>query len=140
MQDIVNALLIRGDTVLLSRRSAHRRTYPDRWSFPGGHVEAGESLEAALIRELREEVGVEALRFRQIGSLVEPQPQINGDVVYHFFEVTAWAGGEPQLIGDEHTDLRWLEIDEACDLPDLALPGYVTILHKLAEPSDLRGC
>src|SRR5437667_5927330 len=55
MTDIVNGLLLRNGAVLLARRSAGRQAYPNRWSFPGGHVEAGESLDDALIRELREE-------------------------------------------------------------------------------------
>src|SRR5436309_1462601 len=63
MTDIVNGLLLRNGTVLLARRSAGRQAYPNRWSFPGGHVEAGESLDDALIRELREEIGVTPLSF-----------------------------------------------------------------------------
>jgi mutator protein MutT len=92
MPDIVNALLIRSGTVLLSRRSPGRNTYPNCWSFPGGHVESGESLNDALVRELQEEVGVTPLVFRKVGTIMEPIPQINGDVVYHFFAVNTRAG------------------------------------------------
>jgi ADP-ribose pyrophosphatase YjhB (NUDIX family) len=45
---IVNAILIRDGAVLLAKRSAHRKAYPGLWSFPGGHVESGETLDAAL--------------------------------------------------------------------------------------------
>ena len=62
---------------------------------------------------------------------VEPTPQVNGAVVYHFFAVSAWAGGEPRIVGDEHSEIRWFSIDAACVLSDLALPEYTTILHKL---------
>jgi len=113
------------------RRSPGRKTYPGCWSFPGGHVESGESLDDALVRELQEEIGVTPLVFREVGAVIEPTPQVNGAVVYHFFAVSAWAGGEPRIVGDEHSEIRWFSIDAACVLSDLALPEYTTILHKL---------
>jgi 8-oxo-dGTP diphosphatase len=131
MQDIVNAIFVRAGTVLLSRRSPGRKAYPNCWSFPGGHVEPGESLDEALARELREEVGVTPITFRKLGTFDEPTPRINGEVVYHFYAVSEWAGGEPRLIGDEHSELRWFSIGEACGLPDLALPEYSAILSRL---------
>ena len=60
MRNIVNGLLIKGQKVLVAHRSEDRRSYPDTWSFPGGHVEEGETFEKALVRELAEEVGVSA--------------------------------------------------------------------------------
>ena len=96
MTDIVNALLFRNKTVLLARRSSRRRTYPNCWSFPGGHVEAGETLDDALARELQEEMGLTPLVFRKIGTIIEPNPQINNEVVYHMYAVSAWSGGEGQ--------------------------------------------
>jgi hypothetical protein len=35
------------------------------------------------------------------------------------------------MVGDEHSEIRWFSIDAACALPDLALPEYAAILHKL---------
>jgi mutator protein MutT len=90
MTDIVNALLVRNGTILLGRRSPERKAYPNRWSFPGGHVEEGESLDAALLREVREEVGVTPVMFRKLGVIEEPNPQANGKATYHMYEVSAW--------------------------------------------------
>jgi 8-oxo-dGTP diphosphatase len=42
--------------------------------------------------------------------------------------VTAWDGGEPILVGDEHTELRWLSAEQADVLPDLALQEYRPLL------------
>ena len=53
MRNIVNALFLRDGMVLLARRGPHRSAYPDRWSFPGGHVEQDETLTEALVREVR---------------------------------------------------------------------------------------
>jgi 8-oxo-dGTP diphosphatase len=131
MKDIVKAMLLRGTNVLLARRSSERRNYPNRWSFPGGHVETGEALDDALMRELQEEIGLTPLVFRKIGGITEPDPSINSDVLYHMYVVNAWAGGEPSIVGDEHSEIPWFSIQAACTPQDLALAEYVPILRKL---------
>ncbi len=124
MQHIVNALFVRDGAVLLARRSPQRRSYPETWSFPGGHVEEGETLEEALIREVQEEVGVTPMRFRALGTIQDPDPAKHGEVTYHLYAVTAWAGGEPALLGDEHTELRWVGVDAAAHVEGLAIADY----------------
>ena len=131
MIDIVNGLLVRDGTVLLVRRGSRRTAYPDTWSFPGGHVEGAESLEAALIRELAEELGIVPTDHTPLGTLADPNSQPGAPVTYHLFTVTAWRGGEPVLRGDEHTELRWLRPNAAMSLPDLALNSYRPLLERL---------
>jgi mutator protein MutT len=131
MPDIVNALLFRDGLVLLARRSSGRTTYPNCWSFPGGHVEIGETLADALRREMQEEIGLTPVAFRKIGTITEPDTQGNGDIIYHMYEVSDWTGGEPRIIGDEHSDIKWFSIDSACALEDLALTEYPVILRRL---------
>jgi 8-oxo-dGTP diphosphatase len=53
MRNIVNALFLRDGKVLLGRRSTRRSTYPDLWSFPGGHVEHGETLKHSCEKSVR---------------------------------------------------------------------------------------
>lgn len=55
----VSVLLLSQDLcVLLTRRAAHMRTFPCVWVPPGGHLEVGESLDTAALRELQEETGI----------------------------------------------------------------------------------
>lgn len=54
------AVIVRGDQILLSRLS-ERVTSQELWSLPGGGVDHGESPEHALVRELREETGLDAV-------------------------------------------------------------------------------
>jgi 8-oxo-dGTP diphosphatase len=56
---VVAGVLVRRDCVLICQRPPGGE-HPDKWEFPGGKVEAGESLQEALQRELREELGIEA--------------------------------------------------------------------------------
>lgn len=97
----------------------------------GGHLEPGETPEQALIREVAEETGLTPTGYRRIGELPEPYPELYGPARLHFFAVTAWAGGEPAMLGYEHTELRWFDVEAACALPDLAWPGYERIFRAL---------
>ena len=107
MLEVVAGLIRDGERFLICQRPAHKARGL-LWEFAGGKVEAGESGQQALKRELREELGVE----------VEVQEQV-ADVTYAYPELTvhltlygaAIVQGTPQLL--EHNDLRWIALDEA---------------------------
>src|SRR6266849_3349545 len=123
MRICAGGLLVRGDQVLLARRSSERLFYPAVWDVIGGHCEGNEAPGDALVREMEEEKGVTPRAFEEIAVLPEPQPAEHGERRYHIFLVTAWDGGEPHLQSSEHSELRWVSLDRALALP-LAHPGY----------------
>lgn len=63
---VVGAVIVRDGLVLSTRRGPYS-SLPGLWEFPGGKVEPGESLHAALVREIREELGAQIL----VGELLE---------------------------------------------------------------------
>lgn len=132
MVDIVNAVFVGDGRVLLARRSPHRRNYPNVWSFPGGHVEKGETLVEALARELEEEVAVVPTAYKLVGTISDPNTAAAAPITYHLYAVTAWLGGEPHIVDAEHTELRWFSLVEAAELKDLALGEYRTLFADLA--------
>ena len=77
------------------------------WEFPGGKISAGETPEAALARELREEIGVEARISRHFMSLEHDYPDRH--VAIDFYLVSGWRF-EPA--GLEGQALRWVTITE----------------------------
>lgn len=101
----------RAERVLLSLRKPHQ-DQGDRWEFPGGKREAGETLEAALVRELQEELGIVAERigFRTTLSHRYPDKIVQLSV----FDVTGFSGLPEGL---EHQTLRWVPIAELAGLP-----------------------
>jgi mutator protein MutT len=129
MLTVVNALLMRDQSVLLARRSARRRAYPDCWSFPGGHVEHGESVEEALSREVAEEIGVTVLNYCLIAELKDPAAKAD-PATFHMYAVESWAGN-PSIQDEEHTELRWFTLGEASSLSDLALEDYRPLFASL---------
>ena len=65
--DVVAAILENEGKILLAQRPEHA-DQPGMWAFAGGKVEAGETQPEALIRELREELGIEAVPARYVAS------------------------------------------------------------------------
>jgi mutator protein MutT len=125
--DIVNAVFVRGGSILLAKRSAHRENYGDTWSFPGGHVEEGETFEHALIREVGEETGARPTEFGKIATIADSHDE---SVIYHLYAVTDWTGDERELVGGEHSEIRWFTSAEARALPNLALDAYRDIFSR----------
>jgi len=132
MRICAGALLVRGAEILLARRSDGRAFYPGVWDVVGGHSEAGEKPGEMLARELAEELGIEPLVVEHVDVLDEPHPDTYGDARYHIFVVGAWSG-VPRLRNAEHSELRWVTLDEALTLP-LAHPDYVRLFPAVLQP------
>jgi 8-oxo-dGTP diphosphatase len=129
LTDIACAIFWREGRVLLVRRAGHKARFPDCWDLVGGHVEPGESAEAAMIREAKEEIGLTPVRF---GKVAEHREE---DTIFHLFLVSEWQGGEPALLGDEHTAMQWITPDEAAALYDMGHPQWCSIFHGIREQS-----
>jgi mutator protein MutT len=128
--------------VLLGRRAANREFYPDVWDVPGGHLEPGETGEQALVRELREEIGVTPTAWVSLGEFCEPLPGGEGSIVLHLYAVTSWDGAPRNLSPEEHSEISWFAVEDAHHLT-LALPSHPEILRRaasLVSGAGRRGC
>ena len=107
---VVAALLVRDGLLFAARRSPERRE-GGLWELPGGKVEAGESDQAALTRELREELGVEV----EVGAFVAEVTHAyeHGAVTLVGYRCMLVAG-EPVL--RDHDAARWLAGPEMATL------------------------
>ncbi len=130
MKHCACAILVRDGCVLLGKRAPHRKQAPDRWDVIGGHVEPGETLEHALIREVREEIGVTPTQFAKLVTLTHGPAGTNA-TAHHVYVVRAWTGGDPVMLGEEHTDLQWFPTAEASQKTDLALEEYRALFQAI---------
>lgn len=108
---VVAGAVVRAGRLLAARRSAP----PDlagRWELPGGKVEPGESPERALVRELREELGVEARATERVPGEWPLKP---GYVLVVWAARLLPGSAEPEPLED-HDELRWLTPGEIWDV------------------------
>jgi 8-oxo-dGTP diphosphatase len=132
-QRVVAAVLVGDDAVLLCHRSPDRRWYPDTWDLPGGHVEPNESAEGALVRELREELGI---------TLLEPLGPHSFSRVTEEFEMRVWTRTTRQWTGSpsncaphEHSEFGWFSTEDVLSL-GLADPGYCRWIAEVLGSGD----
>jgi 8-oxo-dGTP diphosphatase len=126
----VSAAVFREGRVLIVRRA--RAPLIGHFSLPGGVVEVGETLAAALARELIEEVSVEAeiIAFnRHVQAIIPEGDRIRAHFVIASF-VARWTRGEPRL-SDEVDAVDWT--DPASDLPSPTTPELAEVLASAAR-------
>lgn len=102
---VVCAIVVDDDKILAVKKSVHQ-TYPNKWEFPGGKVEPGETDKKALIREIAEELQIEIMVnmklqtvfYEEANRIIELRPYLCERVL-----------GDIQL--NEHQEYKWMEID-----------------------------
>jgi 8-oxo-dGTP diphosphatase len=108
----VGAVVLDDDRLLLIRRG--HGPAAGNWSLPGGRVEFGETMAEALVREVREETGLEVALGDYIGHV-----EIFGDdehYVVHDFFATAF-DTEGVVAGDDAAEAAWVELHAVPELP-----------------------
>jgi 8-oxo-dGTP diphosphatase len=111
---VVTGLIMKGDQVLVGLRP-EGKNLAGQWEFPGGKIEANETPEGALQRELKEELGIDA----EIGEIIFAGTHSYGEtgILLLFYIVKYWKG-EPKAF--YHQELKWVHLK---DLQDLDIPG-----------------
>ncbi len=126
----VGVLIDPNGRFLITSRPAGK-VYADHWEFPGGKVEAGESIEAALQRELQEELGITIGAAQAWKTTLHDYP--HALVRLHFCKVFAWSG---EFEMRESQQMAWQTLPVA--LAPL-LPGTLPVLAWLAEERGFVG-
>ena len=125
--EVAAAVLEKPDgSFLLAQRPADK-IWAGYWEFPGGKVETGESARDALVRELREELGIEAVTVYPWITRIFSYP--HATVRLSFFLVTEWHG---ELYPHEGQQFMWQQ--ESCVTAEPILPANEPILRALALP------
>lgn len=124
----VGAVVLDGDRVLLVRRA--QEPLKGEWSLPGGAVEVGETLRAAIVREVREETGLDV----DVGPIVDVLDRIrvddNGRPRFHYVLIDfacSVKGGDLRCASDA-SDVAWADVSQLGDYGVAA--SAVEVIHK----------
>ncbi len=94
--------------ILLAQRPAHKHL-PLKWEFPGGKVEPGEEAEAAIRREIHEELGCELTITRALPRFVHAYPNVRIEMIPFVCQLTP---SSPPPHAHEHVALAWVTREE----------------------------
>ena len=129
--DVAVGVLIDGQGRFLLTSRPVGKVYAGYWEFPGGKLEAGESVEAALRRELIEELGI------RIGAVqpwkIELMDYEHARVRLHFCKVVAWTG---EFEMREQQAMAWQTLPVHVQP---LLPGTLPVLRWFAEEQGFAG-
>ncbi|SRR5579884_1355174 len=107
VREVVAALIRRDRKLLICQRTRHQ-PMPLKWEFPGGKREPGEERVAALVRELDEELGIQATVGREV-ACIRHEYRSGSAVELHFYLVERYAG---ELENRIFRDVRWVGTKE----------------------------
>lgn len=107
MTTVVAAVIIRGEDILVCQRRA-QGAHALKWEFPGGKVEPHESLETALRRELKEELGITAQDAQEIARYEYAYPG-KAPIQLVFFSVSDYSGDIENLVFEQ---IEWSRREE----------------------------
>jgi 8-oxo-dGTP diphosphatase len=121
---VVAAVIERDGKILACRRAPHK-SLAGLWEFPGGKVEAGETDEVALAREIREELGVEITVGEFIAESVAPA----GEAMIHLNAYWAQTNVVGEVSSTDHDRMEWLSPKDVSDYE--WAPADVPLLSEL---------
>ncbi len=126
---VVAAALVREDHRFLLQKRPEGRSMAGLWEFPGGKLEDGETPEAALARELAEELAINVDSANLVPACFASAEIAGRPLLLLLYICTVWQG-EPVAV--ESPELGWFTIDEmsGLDMPPADIP-LLALLKKL---------
>jgi 8-oxo-dGTP diphosphatase len=117
MRVVVAAVIEREDRRLLIGQRRRHDTSPLKWEFPGGKIEDGEAPEAALARELREELGVTLKKYAEIARVTHKYADTSEALEIRFFAVEI---ADQAMVAKPFEQIAWVLPKELSDYDFLA--------------------
>ncbi len=99
--------------ILLQKRSLNKRFNPGKWGLCAGHVDSGESLESAALREIKEEIGIE-FSIDELHSFSEREINIrekNSHIAYFYYVKSDFDVSECKIQTEELSEVKWFDVD-----------------------------
>lgn len=102
--------------VLLQKRSANKRFNPNKWALCAGHVDTGESLESAALRELKEEVGITTKELKPFAEREFTIRDSNSHITYFYYVKSNLDENDFLIQEEELSEVKWFDLDKVIDM------------------------
>lgn len=122
--EVVAAIIKKDDKIFATQRGYGE--FKGFWEFPGGKMEAGESPQEALIREIKEELNIDILVGELVDTVEYDYPEFH--LTMHCYICTFQSG---ELVLNEHEESKWLTKKTLNTVN--WLPADITLVEKLKE-------
>ena len=127
--NVVAAIILEGDKAFVTQRGYG--AFKDKWEFPGGKIEPGETPEKALVREIREELNTEIAVDQSLDTIDFDYPEFHLKMECFCCRIIK---GELNLL--EHESSKWVTAETISDLD--WLPADRILLPRIAEILNMR--
>lgn len=128
---VVDAIVVKNQKSLLIRRAPHLIN-GSKWAIPGGFLNRGETLEQAVIRELKEETGLEG-KITKLFKIIDSPKRKNEDRQNVAFIYEVKAEGELKFNKEEVSEAKWFDVSNLPKEQDFAFDHYKIIQDFLAQ-------
>jgi 8-oxo-dGTP diphosphatase len=133
MINVVGAVLIKENHIILARRSSSLKNFPNLFEFPGGKIEKDETHEQALKRELKEELDID-VEISDISTFKDNNSshtiEKNGKIInLTLFIIKKWEG-ELKIKENIHSELCYIEIEHLDTFEDM-IPGDAVFIPAI---------
>ena len=126
--NVVGAVIVDGGRVLAAQRSS-TSSLPNMWEFPGGKIEDGETQEECVLREIKEELGVDVVLHQRVDGPLHGFWPLTERIAFALWIATIVAGQEPVILED-HDAIEWLPANELFRVE--WVPADVPLVKQLA--------
>lgn len=126
--------------ILLQKRSMNKRFNPGKWGLCAGHVDSGESLEDATIREIKEEIGLD-VTVDELHTFTEREINIkekNSHIAYFYYLVTDKKEDEFVIQEEELSEVKWFNVDYIIELVEKEDTSTVFTKDRLRLLNDIK--
>lgn len=126
--------------ILLQKRSMNKRFNPGKWGLCAGHVDSGESLEDATIREIKEEIGLD-VTVDELHTFTEREVNIkekNSHIAYFYYLVTDKKEDEFVIQEEELSEVKWFNVDYIIELVEKEDTSTVFTKDRLRLLNDIK--
>ena len=113
---ITTAVIRNKDKYLIAKRTATKKFSPNQWEFISGFIDAPESSEETIIREIKEELGVKGSVVKKSNSFVIADDEGEWTVIPFLVKLDTQ---DIQVNQEDHSEIKWVAANELSSYPDL---------------------